>query len=84
MEQARVQEESQMKADHAKRLKAMRRQLEEEKRQRYEEMARLRRQLEIKQVEGACQKAHAERCLHISSLQLSRTAGVILSLPLCP
>ncbi len=50
MEQARVQEETQMKADHAKRLKIMRHTLEEEKRKRSEETARMRRQLESKQV----------------------------------
>ena len=50
MEQARVQEETQMKMDHARRLKQMRLSLEDEKRKRSEENARLRRQLELKQV----------------------------------
>ena len=50
MEQARVQEETQMKMDHARRLKQMRQSLEDEKRKRSEESARLRRQLELKQV----------------------------------
>ncbi len=50
MEQARVQEETQMRMDHARRLKQMRQSLEDEKRKRGEESARLRRQLELKQV----------------------------------
>ena len=50
MEQARVQEETQMRMDHARRLKQMRLSLEDEKRKRSEENARLRRQLELKQV----------------------------------
>ena len=50
MEQARVQEETQMKVDHAQRLKQMRLSLEDEKKKRSEESARLRRQLELKQV----------------------------------
>ena len=56
MEQARVQEETQMKMDHARRLKQMRLSLEDEKRKRIEENARLRRQLELKQVNffGEC------------------------------
>ena len=49
MEQARVQEETQMKMDHARRLKQMRQSLEDEKKKRSEESARLRRQLELKQ-----------------------------------
>ena len=50
MEQARVQEETQMKADHSKRLKLMRHTLEEEKKKRMEDNARLQKQLELKQV----------------------------------
>ncbi len=50
MEQARVQEESQVKADHSKRLKLMRNTLEEEKKKRMEDNARLQKQLELKQV----------------------------------
>ncbi len=52
MEQARVQEEAQVRAEHAKRLKLRRQTLEEEKKKRTEENARLQRQLELKQVGG--------------------------------
>ena len=60
MEQARVQEETRMKMDHARRLKQMRLSLEDEKRKRSEENARLRRQLELKQVHfcGECLMQH--------------------------
>ena len=51
MEQARVHEETQIKMDHARRLKQMRLSLEDEKKKRSEENARLRRQLELKQVQ---------------------------------
>lgn len=54
MEQARIQEETQMKMDHAQRLKQMRLSLEDEKKKRSEESARLRRQLELKQVKRLC------------------------------
>lgn len=60
MEQARIQEETQVKADHSKRLKLMRQTLEEEKKKRMEHNARLQKQLELKQV-GA---VSAERSLH--------------------
>ena len=50
MEQARVLEETQVKADHSKRLKLMRNTLEEEKKKRMEDNARLQKQLELKQV----------------------------------
>ncbi|DBA90498.1 hypothetical protein WJX77_002407 [Trebouxia sp. C0004] len=49
MEQARVQEETQVRADHSKRLKLMRHALEEEKKKRMEDNARLQKQLELKQ-----------------------------------
>ncbi len=61
MEQARVQEETQVKADHSKRLKLMRQTLEEEKKKRMEDNARLQKQLELKQV-GA---VSAKRSLHL-------------------
>lgn len=63
MEQARVQEETQMKMDHARRLKQMRHSLEDEKRKRSEESARLRRQLELKQVNITCGQPLSYDCL---------------------
>lgn len=60
MEQARIREENQMKADHAKRLKLMRLVLEDEQRKRVEESARVRRQLELKQVRTAQAMQHAQ------------------------
>ena len=50
MEQARIREESQTRADHARRLKLMRQTLEDEQSKRVEEAARMRKQLELKQV----------------------------------
>ena len=68
MEQARVQEETQMKVDHARRLKQMRLSLEDEKRKRSEENARLRRQLELKQVHflrGCLMKHQGPPCMAV-------------------
>lgn len=68
MEQARVQEETQIKMDHAQRLKQMRLSLEDEKKKRSEESARLRRQLELKQVK--CLSYTAEMALvYMANLQ---------------
>ena len=50
MEEARLREEAQVRAEHAKHLKIMRQKLEAEKKQRNEDALQLRRQMELKQV----------------------------------